>query len=114
MSFHQVPLGLKDDDPGKDPEYLAAIHDMPCCVCERFGMEQLSPTEAHHTYHDRGKQTKTPDREAIPLCDGHHQAKYDKSKLSIHEAKGTWRKRYGADHDYIEQTQQFIWNEFSL
>lgn len=99
---------MNDQTPMKDAAYIAAIHDLPCCVCEAFGEIQLSKTEAHHVFHGRFSQRKTPDRMAIPLCDGHHQAKWDKSKLAIHQRKDEWGKRYGFDHTYSAATQDKI------
>lgn len=113
MTFHQRPPGIKSKPPGKDRAYLAAIHQLPCCICEAFGGPQMSPTEAHHTFSGRGGTRKTPDREAIPLCDGHHQAKFDKSKLAIHQAKATWEASYGPDRDWILPTQDKIAGEFN-
>lgn len=101
------PMGQKAKS-NKDPAYIAAIHSLPCCICEAFGEVQQSPTEAHHVFHDRFGQRKTPDAMAIPLCDGHHQGKFDKSKLPIHSAKSEWRERYGADHEYTAPTQDKI------
>ena len=89
----------------KDPDYIHRIHNLPCCVCVAFGFEQTSRTEAHHTICGRYSQRKTPDRQAIPLCDGHHQAKYDKTKLAIHNGKKSWVDVFGLDTDYIAATQ---------
>lgn len=99
------PLGLKVQADGKDPAYLQAVRQLPCVICAEYGMAQLSPTEAHHPIHDRYGNRKAPDCMAIPLCNGHHTGDFDKSKLAIHRGKETWRDKYGADHEYIEVTQ---------
>ena len=96
---------MNDQAPMKDAAYLAAIHELPCCICEAFGEIQCSKTEAHHVFHGRFSQRKTPDRMAIPLCDGHHQAKWDKSKMAIHQQKKAWAEKYGFDHEYSAATQ---------
>jgi hypothetical protein len=101
-------LGLKAPRGKAAPAYLAAIHGLPCCVCEAFGEVQTSPTEAHHVFHGRFGQSKTPDGMAIPLCDGHHQAKYDQTKLAIHNAKAEWAEAYGMDYDFTAATQDKI------
>ena len=66
------PLGLKQPRADDNPAYLAAVRQMPCIICEEWGLPQLSPTTAHHPIHDRHSQRKRPDITAIPLCDGHH------------------------------------------
>lgn len=54
---------------GKDPEYLAFIHTLPCTLlCDRC--EGL--VEAHHAG-DHGFSQKAPDRTALPLCAWHHR-----------------------------------------
>jgi len=53
------------------------------------------------------KTRKSSDLEAIPLCDGHHQALWDKSKaVAIHDNKKKWRELYGADWSYSVQDTQ--------
>jgi hypothetical protein len=91
-----------------DAEYIARIHNLPCCICQAFGEVQTSPTQAHHTICGRYSQKRTPDKQAIPLCEGHHTGLMDTSKLAIHKAKKTWVNKYGADTDYIAATQDAI------
>lgn len=90
---------------GKDPAYLAAIHDLPCVICENWGFLQITPTEAHHTICGRHSQRKTPDRQAIPLCRAHHTG-----AEGIHTQRKWWVENYGPDTDYIAQTQDKIFN----
>lgn len=106
MSFsNRGPMGPKRPKASKEPAYLAKVRNLPCVICEAFGERQETPTTAHHPIHDRHEQIKRPDSTAIPLCDGHHQGIWDRSKLAIHEAPEQWRERYGADHEYIKVTQ---------
>lgn len=91
-----------------DLEYLDDVRKLPCAICEAFGEIQRSPTEAHHPIHDRHGNERRPDREAIPLCEGHHRGDLDKSKFAIHRGKKSWRARYGADHGYIAGTQDKV------
>ena len=85
---NKPPLGLKTKTKKKHAKHLDKIRSMRCCVCQKFGQVQLSPTTAHHVIHDRYGTTKSSDLEAIPLCDGHHQALWDKSKdCAIHDDK---------------------------
>ena len=95
-------------DTGKDPAYLAIVVTLPCCICEAYGLPQTSPTQAHHTICGRYSARRTPDREAIPLCEGHHQGMFDTSKLAIHRGKATWVEAFGSDRDWIEQTQERV------
>jgi hypothetical protein len=95
---------------GKEPDYLAALHMLPCCICQAVGETQLSPTQAHHTIHGRYSTRKTPDRDAIPLCEGHHQGLMDTSKVALHREPTWWKELYGMDTDYIAGTQEIIDN----
>lgn len=88
-----------------NPAYLAKVRALPCCICEAFGEVQASPTTAHHTICGRYGTRKTPDEMAIPLCDGHHQGDFDKTKLAIHRDRAEWVQRYGPDTDFIAITQ---------
>lgn len=92
-------------DGQDDAAYISALHNLPCVICEAFGEVQHSRTTAHHWFHGRCSAVRTPDREALPLCDGHHQATWDKSKLAIHDGKETWAEKYGFDYSYIAATQ---------
>lgn len=93
---------------GEDPAYLAKVRQLPCVICESFGLPQLSATQAHHVFHGRFSGKRTPDRMAIPLCEGCHQGLRDTSKLAIHQNKRAWAERYGEDHEYTAQTQDRI------
>lgn len=55
--------------PGKHPEYLALIRQLPCCVCGK-----PAPSEPHHLKCGtrRGGALKAPDNETLPLCHDHH------------------------------------------
>ena len=87
-----------------DPAYIADLHDRPCIVCDAYGLQQLSPTQAHHTIMGRGGNLRTPDRHAIPLCEGHHMGDFDTSKIALHREPAAWREAYGLDTDYIAVT----------
>ena len=50
---NKAPLGLKKEKTKKNPKYLDKIRERPCCVCQKFGEKQMSPTTAHHVIHDR-------------------------------------------------------------
>ena len=98
----QGPLGLKQPKAKKDPKHLARLREEPCCICQRFGEIQRSPTQAHHCIHDRYGTRKRSDAEAIPLCEGHHQGLMDTSKLALHREPLRWREVYGPDWAYVQ------------
>jgi len=99
------PLGLKEPRPAADPAYLARVRELPCCICEAFGERQETATQAHHIIHGRFSGRKTPDRMAIPLCEGHHQGMVERGKLALHRDKAGWAKAYGEDHQWTAPTQ---------
>lgn len=103
--MNKGPLGLKNPPAKPNPDYLARVRELPCCICEAFGYAQTSPTTAHHPIHDRFSTRKVPDEQAIPLCEGHHQGLRDTSKVAVHQQPSMWRRFYGSDHEYIAITQ---------
>lgn len=84
---------------------IARIAAMPCCICHEYGLPQNSPTQAHHCIHGRYSTRRAPDSMTIPLCEGHHQGDFDRSKIALHRHKATWRDLYGADTDWISWTE---------
>ena len=50
---NKPPLGQKEPKKKKDAKFLNKVREKKCCVCERFGEAQISPTTAHHPIHDR-------------------------------------------------------------
>ena len=111
MNLTGKPVAPKEARTGRDSAYLGLVASLPCCICEAFGEMQLSPTQAHHCIHDRFSTRRTPDRMAIPLCEGHHQGLFDTSKLALHQSPQKWREAYGADHEWIAPTQDKIETE---
>lgn len=106
-----VRPNFKPDPQKGEPEYLALVRQLPCCICEAFDEgAQSSITTAHHPIHGRYSGKTRPDSTAIPLCDCHHQATWGGTpgKLAIHKGKESWAERYGEDMDYVAQTQDAI------
>lgn len=97
--------------PSKDPAYLKQVRGLSCVICEAFGYVQTSPTEAHHPICDRHGFEKAPDREALPLCNGHHTGDFDTSKIAIHRDRALWVEWYGSDREYIAVTQDRLEKE---
>lgn len=109
------PTGLKGQpapqtrDTFKRPDYLAAVRELPCCVCQAWGEVQRTPTEAHHVFHGRFSGRKTPDIMAVPICRAHHTGDMsDPEKLAIHRRKESWQRKYGADHHFTARTQDTL------
>ena len=100
---NKPPLGQKEPKKKKDAKFLNKVREQKCCVCERFGEAQISPTTAHHPIHDRHGFVKRSDGEAIPLCEGHHQGLCDNSKIAIHKEPKLWQETYGPDWSYSVQ-----------
>lgn len=91
-----------------NPAYMAKVRELPCIICQSFGLPQLSQTTAHHPIHDRFATRKVPDEMAIPLCNGCHQGDFDTSKVAVHREPAKWKRLYGPDHTYIAITQDMI------
>jgi hypothetical protein len=100
------PIGLKEKKPKKNRKYVQEVRQKKCCVCQRFGETQRSPTQAHHCIHDRFGTLKRADIECIPLCEGHHQGLFDKSKLPLHQHPKLWRETYGPDYSYLDHSTE--------
>ena len=100
------PLGLKRAKDKKDAKYLDKVRERPCCICQKFGMVQRSPTTAHHPIHDRYGTRKVGDRQAIPLCDDHHQGQWGSAPdyVAIHKEPIKWRELYGPDWSYSSKS----------
>ena len=114
-------LGLKKPNPSKPRKGMSskgddrtpeekAYHDwqrsQPCIVCQLFGEQQLSPTTVHHWIMGRGSNRRTPHLETLPICDGHHQGTFDKSKISVHREPVAFKKKYGTDKQLSEDYRE--------
>jgi hypothetical protein len=93
------PLGLKAEKPAKDRAHMARVAALPCCICEAYGLQQLTPTQVHHAIHGRFSRTRASDRETLPLCYDHHFG--GNGRLGIHQSKAAWERLYGPDYGYL-------------
>ncbi|WP_372570403.1 Ref family recombination enhancement nuclease [Ruegeria jejuensis] len=97
------PLTAKEKREGK--KHMGRVKQLPCVICQLFGMTQNSPTEVHHWKSGRYGQKRTPDSEAIPLCHSHHNKLRpypgDEDKVGFHNAQETWERLYGPDYGFI-------------
>ena len=109
MTFHRVPLGLKQPKARPRPDYLEAVRELPCVICLHHTGGPLTGSSAHHVIHtkDAGQgsrgQRKTPDTMAIPLCWKHHQG-----PDGVHTRPEWWKANFGLDVDYIAATRDAL------
>lgn len=101
MNITQRPVTQKPPKAKPNPKHLARVRELPCCICYEWSLPQMSPTTAHHPIHGRGKNTKVADELAIPLCDGHHQGTFDRSKVALHREPTKWKQLYGNDIEWV-------------
>lgn len=113
MYLGDRPVQQKPEPESDDPARIAAIHALPCCICDEWGYTQESATQAHHcimgrSSFDRVSKTRrrAPDSMAIPLCEGHHQGLVDRSKIALHRMPDAWREEYGEDTLWISWTEE--------
>lgn len=91
----------------KDNAYLNRVRSLPCVICEKYGRDQITPTEAHHCFHDRYSQAKVSDYDTIPLCRECHLGDWNPTiGIAIHKRKKEWRNQHGPDWSYIKQTRE--------
>lgn len=92
--------------PGRaeDPAHLARVRSLPCIVCQRNGLDQTTPTEAHHIRASVGMGQKAGDHEAVALCASHHRT----GKVSIHLAPDLFKWMYGTERELLAKTLEAL------
>lgn len=89
--------------------YMARVAMLPCCVCGCI------PVECHHPRQGvySGSAPRAPHWHVIPLCDRHHQGKFDIRGPAFHKGKETWSAfTLCEDWEYIAETQAKVEAEF--
>ena len=104
-NMRQKPPAAKSD---ADTERSRQVHNTPCMICHKYGMEQLSPTDEHHWINGRFSGRKSPNAQTMPVCGGHHQGLEDTSKIAIHKEPAKWEAEYGRDKDWLEYANELI------
>jgi hypothetical protein len=68
--------------PTKSKDYLAFLHDLPCAVTGRYGVQaaHVSFSAPHYGHYGRSKGTKAPDRWALPLTPEEHARQHSMSE----------------------------------
>lgn len=76
--------------PEKSKDYLAFLHELPCVVTGRYGVEaaHLSYAATEYGHYGRGKQSKASDRWAIPLNADLHREQHCMNEAAFWRAKG--------------------------
>lgn len=79
-SFRPDPTPKQKASKNKD--YLAFIHELPCCVTGRYGVEaaHLSFASPRYGHYGRGKGSKVSDRWALPLHQAEHRRQHGMNK----------------------------------
>jgi hypothetical protein len=64
--------------PQKRGDYLAFIHELPCAISGKYGVQAAHVSFANPWYgaYGRGKGTKAPDRFALPLSHEEHELQH--------------------------------------
>lgn len=91
---------------GRDPDRLAEVAAMPCCICDEYGLTQVSPTQVHHCIHGRHGTRRAPDSMTIPVCEGHHIGDFDNTKVALHRQPAEWRRAYGDDTRWLSWVEE--------
>lgn len=93
--------------PKKRGDYLSFLHELPCVVTGRMGVQaaHLSYKSTMHGHFGRGKGTKAPDRFALPLCPEEHAAQHAMNERAYWEAKGI-------DPHALANTLFGLWNDY--
>ncbi len=97
----------------KDPERMAAIHEIGCSACIRNKLTQQYPTEAHHLI-GYGMGKKPSDLLTISLCDLHHFGRFlrkgeNRTGNSIHETPlKRWEKTFGTQQILLKLTNKLL------
>jgi hypothetical protein len=79
----------KPEKPERDRKYMGLVAQLPCVIPSCQG----SPVQVHHVIMDRFSQSKSGDRQTIPLCYWHHH--------TLHMQTAWWRETYGPDHGFL-------------
>lgn len=83
MSAFRIAASIAPDPipkkkPAKSKDYLSFLHELPCVLTGRYGVEaaHLSMASPQHGHYGRGKGRKAPDRWALPICQEEHHRQH--------------------------------------
>lgn len=92
----------------RDFEHMGRVKALPCALCQRLGLRQETPTEAHHIKRDPatgrvlGTGQKAPDHHTIPLCVRHHRE--GARGEAFHRGRGPWEAAHGSELAILDET----------
>lgn len=68
----------------KKPDYLSWLHNLPCVVTGKYGVEaaHISFARPEFGHYGRGKGTKSSDRWAVPLSPPEHRKQHSINEVS--------------------------------
>lgn len=101
MGLTERPVTQKPEKAKRNPDHMARVASLPCVICHEWNLPQTTPTQVHHVIHGRYGNRRVPDEMTIPLCEGHHQGDFDKTKVALHREPAKWKRLYGNDFDWI-------------
>lgn len=80
--------------PTKDKGYLAWLHELPCCISGREGVQaaHVSTAAPMMGHYGRGKSQKAPDRWAIPLTPELHELQHKHGEDNFWKVMASRRK----------------------
>jgi hypothetical protein len=90
---HASPDPTPKKRPAKRASYLKFLHELPCCITGRTGVQaaHVSFSAPWYGSYGRGRGTKVPDRFALPLCAEEHDLQHScklGSESDYWDAKG--------------------------
>jgi hypothetical protein len=96
-----MPQHVRPKREGMDRDHLKNVRELLCLICDPKpgALDGTWKVHAHHLRHTgrAGTGLKSPDKDAVPLCWAHHDARspYD----SIHKAgdEDAYFRRHGID-----------------
>lgn len=103
MNYLKPPPELRNGF--KDPKRLAAIQNLPCCICYLTKQKQTTKTDAHHK-HGNGMGKKVSDKLTAALCQNHHT----RGEFAFHRiGRVAFEEKFGIDQDgLIEITNKML------
>jgi hypothetical protein len=87
---HQPTMAPPRRRPEKRPPYLAFIHELPCAVTGRYGVQaaHVSFQNPWYGHYGRARGTKAPDLFAIPLSKPEHDRQHSMNEEAYWQALG--------------------------
>lgn len=74
----------------KSKDYLAFIHELPCAITGRYGVEaaHISTAAPRYGHYGRGKQRKASDRWVLPMAPEEHARQHKIGEMAFWHSTG--------------------------